>query len=306
MEQQEGIQPFDFQQGPLIRFSLLRLDDQHYHLLVNMHHIVADGWSTDLLGRELNALYRAFSMGAPSPLADLPIQYADYAIWQRTWFSGEVLKQHLNYWKNQLAGARPLQLPAEGPRDQRGNAQSALLHFQVPASISQDLLALGRQEGVTLFMTLLAAFQTLLYRWSGQEDVLVGTDFANRNQLETEALIGFFINLLALRTQVRGILPFRKLLAEVRETVLEAYQYAEMPFEMLIEHLQVERNGEQTPLVKVLLVLQNTQERLSPRCQNFMCNHSKARRPAQNLIWQSFCRNTTADSLVQSLTARIS
>jgi hypothetical protein len=254
---QEARQPCDLAKGPLLRIHLLRLERAEHVLLLTLHHIITDAWSQGVFVRELATLYRSFVAGQPSPLMPLRIQYADYALWQRQWLQGDVLEEHLAYWKQQLWRAQPLVLPAEtptaGPDGHRGTRTS----FRLSTPLSEALVTLSRQEGVTLFMLLLAAFQVLLYRLTGQEDIVVGTDSANRTQMETEGLIGFFVNLLALRTQVRGASSFRKIVQSVRATVLAAYAHQELPFEVVVEHLQKERTGKQTPLVQVLFVLQN-------------------------------------------------
>jgi non-ribosomal peptide synthetase component F len=209
--------------------------------------------------RELAALYEAFCAGKPSPLSDLPIQYADFAVWQRQWLQGEVLEAQLAYWKKQLGSNLPtLQLPTTRPRAEvktnRGVGQS----FVIPSHLSTAIQVLSRQEGVTLFMTLLAAFQVLLQRYTNQDDIVVGTDVANRNRAETEPLIGFFVNLLVLRTDLSGNPSFRELLKRVREVALGAYAHQDLPFEKLVESLRPERNLSNTPpLFQVLFVLQN-------------------------------------------------
>src|SRR6185312_5240720 len=207
--------------------------------------------------RELGTLYNAFVEGRPSPLPELPIQYADFAAWQRRWLQGSVLEAQLAYWSRQLGGVAPLELPTDRPRPAVQSYRGASQSFVLPAHLSQALKTLSQQEGVTLFMTLLAAFQTLLARWTGQSDIVVGTDIANRTRLETEALIGFFINVLVLRTQVQGTVSFRELVGRVREVVLGAYAHQDTPFEMLVERLQPRHSLDRMPLVQVLFVLQN-------------------------------------------------
>jgi len=256
--QQEGHVPFELARGPLYRAWLIKLAGQDYVLLLSLHHIISDGWSINLLVRELTSLYRAFVKGEPSPLAPLPIQYADYAHWQQQWLQGEVLREHLRYWTEQLSEARALDLPTDIPRPSRRSQQGAHSSRQLDTELMQKLMLLSRQEGMTLFMTALAAFQVLLYRLSGQTDVLVGTDSANRGHVETEGLIGFFINVLALRTRLEGNPQFQQVLRQVREMVLAAYMHQELPFEMVVEHLRLEREeGQRTPLINVLFVMQN-------------------------------------------------
>ncbi|MBD3561559.1 TauD/TfdA family dioxygenase, partial [Planktothrix sp. FACHB-1355] len=261
----EAQKPFDLEKGPLLRITLLRLNSAEHILVLTIHHIIFDGWSIGVLIREVAALYEAFSTGKASPLPELPIQYADFAVWQRNWLQGEVLETQLAYWKQQLSGNLPaLQLPVDGFASAfglrpRGNNtfQGATYSFTLPATLSSDLKTLSRKEGVTLFMTMLAAFQTLLYRWTGQEDILVGTDVANRNRRETESLIGFFVNILILRTSLAGNPSFRELLGRVLQVTLGAYAHQDLPFGKLVEILRPERSSIHTPLFQVLFVMQN-------------------------------------------------
>jgi amino acid adenylation domain-containing protein len=255
----EARRPFDLSQGPLLRVSLLRLGARDHALLLTLHHIVADGWSMGILLAELAALYRAACAGQPSPLPVLPIQYADYALWQRQWLQGALRERQLAYWKAQLAGAPTvLELPTDRPRSPRQSARGAHLNFLVPAGLAQQLKALGRQQEATLFMTLLATLQVLLLRYSGQEDLLIGTPIANRSRPEVEPLIGFFVNMLVLRTSLAGAPGFRQLLRRTRQTCLEAYAHQDLPFEQLVEALQLPRSLQQTPLFQVVFQLQNT------------------------------------------------
>ena len=250
--------PFDLTCGPLMRASLLLLDEQEYVLVVTVHHIASDEWSMGVLVGELTALYEAFSTRAPSPLPELQIQYGDFALWQREWLQGNLLETQLAYWRKQLAGAPSLtNLPVSRPRGTKPSFRGASERFVFPVALTEAIKELSQCEGVTLFITLLAALQTLLYRYSGQEDLIVGTDIANRNQVETERVIGFFVNLLALRTDMSGDPPFRKLLGRVREVTLEAYANQDVPFGKLVEVLNPERGLSLTPLVQVLCVLQN-------------------------------------------------
>jgi alpha-ketoglutarate-dependent taurine dioxygenase/acyl carrier protein len=252
--------PFDLARGPLLRVTLLILGLSEHVLLLTMHHIVSDAWSDAVFVREFAALYEAFCAGQPSPLPELSIQYADFAHWQRQWLQGEVLETLLSYWQQQLARAPTTldlkKIAGESPVTtlQEGTAQS----FVLPADLSETLRTLSRQEGVTLFMTLLAAFETLLYRYTNQDDIVVGTDIANRNRAELEPLIGFFINLLVLRTDLSGNPSFRELLRRVREVALGAYAHQDLPFAKLVEVLRPERRSSTTPLFQVLFVLQNT------------------------------------------------
>jgi amino acid adenylation domain-containing protein/non-ribosomal peptide synthase protein (TIGR01720 family) len=258
----EAQQPFDLARGPLARACLLRLDQQEYLFLLTAHHIVSDGWSTRAFIRELAALYEAFATGKPSPLSELPIQYVDYAYWQREWLRGEVLESQLAYWEQQLADSPPiLELPADRPRPAVQTLRGSTLWFDLPKSLSDAIRALGRQEKASLFMTLLAAFQALLYRYTGQEDVSVGTPIANRNRAEIEGLIGFFVNTLVLRTDLSGDPGFRELLARVREVAVSAYAHQDVPFEMLVDALQPERDMSHTPLFQVMFTLQDAPAR---------------------------------------------
>jgi len=255
---EEARQPFDLTKWPLLRVTLLHLDETEYLLLVTVHHIVADGWSMGVLVREVAALYEAFCSGKPSPLPELSVQYADYAVWQINWLQGEVLEAKLADWKQQLGqNLPPLQLPAKQPRSAVSSDRAEIQEFQLDWQVSEALNALSRQQNVTLFMTLLAALQTLLYRYTNQEDIVVGTDLANRTQVETEALIGFFVNILVLRTDMRGNPTFRQLLDRVREVTLKAYTHQDLPFDKLVEELRPDRTLSQTPLFQVLFVMQN-------------------------------------------------
>jgi amino acid adenylation domain-containing protein len=251
-------QPFDLTHGPLLRALLLRQSDDEHVLILTMHHIAADGWSIGVLFRELIALYESFVGAKPSTLPTLSIQYADYAVWQRQWLRGEVLEKLLSYWRKQLAGAPPvLELPADNPRPQVQSFRGAYETLALPEQLASDLKRLSQNQGVTLFMTCLAAFQLLLSRFSGQQDLIVGTDVANRNRVETESLIGCFTNLLPLRAKLSGDLKFSELLRQVRETTLEGYAHQDLPFEKLVEELAPERALGRNPLVQVLLVMQN-------------------------------------------------
>ena len=255
---EEARRPFDLAQGPLLRTSLVRLVDEEHILLLAIHHIISDGWSGGVLFQEITALYEAFSTGKPSPLPELPIQYADYAIWQRVWLQGEVLEQQLAYWKEHLAGAPPLlELPTSRPRPAAQSQRGAYQHLRLPRTLSESLKALSQDEGATLFMTLLAAFQILLARYAGQDDIVVGTDVANRNRIEIGGLIGFFVNQLVLRTNLSGDPSFRELLGRVREVALGAYAHQDVPFDKVVEALKPERSLSYTPLFQAKLVLQN-------------------------------------------------
>jgi amino acid adenylation domain-containing protein len=249
---------FDLTAGPLLRVSLLRLSDEEHVVLLTMHHIVTDGWSIGILIKEVAALYEAFSQGLESPLPELKLQYADYAAWQRGWLQGEVLEQQLSYWRKQLGGSPAvLELPTDRPRPAVQSFRGATCPVSLSATLTEALLELSRREGVTLFMTLLAAFQTLLYRYSGQEDVSVGAPVAGRSQRNTEDSIGYFANTLVLRTSLSGELSFRELLGRVREVSLEAFTHQDVPFEKVVEALQPKRDLSYNPLFQVLFALHN-------------------------------------------------
>ena len=254
---EEAERPFDLSRGPLIRARLLRLSPLDHVLALNLHHIVSDGWSMGVLFRELSALYQAYGSGEPSPLPELPIQYADYAIWQRDWLQGENLDVQLSYWRKQLDGLSTLQLPTDHPRPPVQTYRGASQSLELSAQLSQAIKGLSRREGVTLFMTLLAAFQTLLCRYCGQQDIAVGTPIAGRTRQEIEGLIGFFVNTLVLRADLSNNPTFKELLRQVRETTLEAYTHQDLPFEKLVEELHPERNPSISPLFQVMFILQN-------------------------------------------------
>jgi hypothetical protein len=246
---------FDLAQGPLIRTTLLKLREQDYVFLLTMHHIVSDGWSMSVFFRELSVLYTAFCLGKSSPLPELSIQYADFAVWQRQWLQGERLETQLAYWRKQLADLPLLQLPTDRPRPAVQSFRGARQLMAIPEPLYVALQALSQQEGVTLFMTLLAAFQTLLHRYTGQEDIVVGTPIANRNRAEIEGLIGFFVNFLVLRTDFSGNPSFREVLRLVREVSLGAYAHQELPFEKLVEELHPARDMSRNPLFQVTFQL---------------------------------------------------
>jgi condensation domain-containing protein len=253
----ESQKPIDLAQGPLVRILLLTLDLENAILALTVHHIVFDIWSEGVLVRELMALYPAFAAGQPSPLAKLPVQYADFAVWQRQWLRDTVLNRQISYWQQQLQNASVLELPTDYPRKVTQSARGAMQTFTFDQVLSKKLLDLSRKEGVTLFMTLLTGFMTLLSRYTGQTDIVVGTDIANRTHTETEDLIGFFVNLLVLRGDLSGNPRFSHLLQQISKMLLDAYAHQDLPFEKLIEALRLERKGAQTPLVRALFVLQN-------------------------------------------------
>jgi amino acid adenylation domain-containing protein len=264
--------PFHLARGPLARATLLRLDAEEHILLFAMHHIISDGWSTQVLYRELETLYDAFAAGRASPLPDLPIQYADFAVWQREWLHGRHgqegggLEAQLAYWKEQLGENLPvLDLPTDRSRPDLQTYRGARQEMVIPHQVTEGLKALSQREGATLFMTLLAAFQTLLFRYSGQDDLVVGTPIANRTRVETEGLIGFFANTLVLRTDLSGHPSFRRLLGRVRATALGAFAHQDLPFEKLVEELQPERDPRHTPLFRVMFAFQNIPGGLTQR-----------------------------------------
>lgn len=255
---EEARRPFDLAVGPLLRAKLLRLSPTEQVLLLTMHHIVSDGWSMGVLYRELTVLYEAYSQGKPSPLPELPIQYADYGVWQRAYLEGEVIETQLAYWKQQLAGAPPmLDLPTDRPRPPLETFQGTNQPFALSHSLSAGLKQLCRREGVTLFMALLAAFKILLSRYTRQNDIVVGTDVANRNRVEIEEIIGFFVNQLVLRTNLAGDPSFSELLQRVRNVALDAYTYQDVPFDRLVQTLNPPRYPNRAPLFQVKLTLQN-------------------------------------------------
>ncbi len=248
--------PFHLTQAPLLRLKLFQLDDTEYLLLLCMHHIVSDDWSMGVLIQELGTLYTAKSCGQPSPLPELPLQYADFAHWQREWLQGEVLETQLAYWRQQLHNISVLNLPTDRQKPAVSSYRGATQTLELPQKLTEELKALSKANGVTLFMTLLAAFKTLLYRYTHQEDIAIGSPIANRNRKEIEGLIGFFVNNLVLRTDLSGNPTFQELLGRVRELTLEAYSHQDLPFEKLVEGLP-ERNLNSHPLFQVVFNLQN-------------------------------------------------
>ncbi|HLZ63004.1 MAG TPA: amino acid adenylation domain-containing protein, partial [Ktedonosporobacter sp.] len=258
--QQEIERPFELARGPLVRFMLLRLRPDEHVLVTVISHIISDGWSLGIFNQELAKLYDAFKQGEPSPLADLPLQFADYAFWQHQWLQGERLQQELAYWKEHLQGAPTLlELPTDHPRQPVQAGRVAFYHFRLSEQLAQDLNALCQQEQVTLFMLLLAAFKVLLYRYTGQSDIVVGTVIANRTHKHLEELIGFFANTLALRTTLADSLTFLEVLSKVREGTIGAYAHPEAPFEQVVNSLRIEQNLSHAPLVQVAFFLQNEQ-----------------------------------------------
>ena len=249
---------FNLEVDALVRATLFRLSEEDHVLLLVMHHIVSDGWSMGILFRELSTLYNTFSTSRPSPLAKLPIQYADFARWQREWLQGPTLEKQIDYWKQHLAGAPAvLDLPTDRPRPKAETFAGSYRTSLLPLGLMESLNKLSRREGVTLFMTLLTAFKTLLFRYTGQEDIVVGTPIAGRNRVEIENLIGFFVNTLPLRTNLSGNRTFRQVLEHVKEVTLGAYAHQDLPFEKMIEELQPERDVAYSPIFQVMFDMQN-------------------------------------------------
>lgn len=254
----ETQRPFDLAHGPLFRVLLFQIDEQESVLLLTFHHIVIDAWSATVFYRELGALYTAFLQQQPTPLTELPVQYADFAVWQQQWLQSPTFNTQLAYWRKQLADLPPLQLPIDRPRPPKQTYRGAQQSISLPAALVESLNALSQQAGASLFMTLLAAFQTMLHRYTGQDDIVVGSPIANRNRPEIEGLIGCFTNTLVLRSDLAGNPTFRTLLARVRATVLDALAHQDLPFEKLVEELQPERDLSRTPLFQVMFVFNNT------------------------------------------------
>jgi amino acid adenylation domain-containing protein len=254
----EAQTPFDLSKGPLLRATIVKLDSRDHVLLLTMHHIVSDAWSAAIFFQELGVLYTAFAAGKPSPLPELAVQYADYAAWQRKFLQGKALEDQISYWREHLIGAPPLlQLPADRPRPEVRKFEGTYEPIPVRNDVAEAVKAFCQQEGVTPFMALLAAFKALLFRYSGQEHIVLGTDIANRTTDETEKMIGFFINLLPLHTDLTGDPTFRELVARVREVALGAYAHQDIPFDKLVQDLQPERSSSHNPIVQALFVMQN-------------------------------------------------
>ncbi|MCK5574127.1 MAG: non-ribosomal peptide synthetase, partial [Bacteroidetes bacterium] len=250
---EEAQQPFDLERAPLMRATVLRLQDKEYWVLLTLHHIISDGWSMSVLAKEIVSLYQTTVSGAPSLLPDLPIQYADFACWQKEWFRGEEVEKQVRYWREQLGGAvQVLDLPSDRPRPSVASYRGDSYEFDIPGDLSRSLEGLAREEDATMFMALLSGFHALLYRYSGQEDISVGTPIANRNRAEIEDLIGFFVNTLVMRVLFSRDLTFRQLLRKVREVTLGAHAHQDLPFEKLVEELDPERAMSHTPLFQVM------------------------------------------------------
>ncbi len=250
--------PFDLQRGPLFRVNLLRLEERVHWLIVCMHHIVSDGWSVGVLVSEMAELYSAFARGLPSPLPELPIQYVDYTAWQQEKLSGESLQAEVEYWKKQLEGTpSALQLMTNRPREGKPSSKGAQLNVQIEPELTRALKLFAQENGATLYMVLLAGFQALLHRYSGQEEILVGSPIAGRTQKATQSLIGFFVNTLVLKAKFDPSITFRQLIRQVKETTLEAYAHQELPFEKLVEELSPDRNSGRSPFFQTCFVFQN-------------------------------------------------
>ena len=254
----EARRPFDLARDLMLRGALIRLGEHEHLLAVTMHHIAFDGWSLGVLNDELAALYKSFVEGSDSAPPPPPIQYTDYAQWQRSHFKGGVLESQVSYWRRQLAGAPPVEMPTDHTRPAFPSFRGGKHHLLISRKLTDALSALSKQEGVTLFMTLLSAFQTLLYRYSGQEDVSVGSAIAGRSRTQTERLVGLFANILVLRTDLSGRPTFRELLARVRDVCLGSYAHQELPFEKLVEELEPERDLSRNPLFQVAFLFQNS------------------------------------------------
>jgi amino acid adenylation domain-containing protein len=256
---EEVLAPFDLARGPLLRMKWLRVRDEENLVLFTKHHIISDGWSVGGFLHEMATLYAAYSSGRPSPLPELPIQHSDYTVWQRNWLQGEVLEERLAFWRRQLAGAPALlELPTDRPRPAVQSHRGGWKTFSLPLDLSRAVKAFGRRHDLTLFMTLLAGFYALLHRYSGQDDIVVGSPISNRNRVETEALLGVIFNTLVLRVSLEGDPTFRELVRRVREAALGAYAHQDLPFEQLVEALQPERSLSHSPIFQVMFVLQNS------------------------------------------------
>ncbi|MFZ5515906.1 MAG: amino acid adenylation domain-containing protein [Candidatus Zhuqueibacterota bacterium] len=257
----EAQTPFDLSAGPLVRMKIAQLSEDEFAILVTMHHIISDGWSITVFIQEMAALYEAFSAGGESPLPSLTIQYPDFAHWQRQWLQGAVLDAQISFWKEQLAGCPPiLELPTDRPRPAVQSFNGATLSQFLSGATLDALKKLSREQGCTLFITLLAAFKTLLHRYSGQTDICVGTPIASRNNVETEKLIGFFVNTLVMRSDLSDDPTFLEFMRHVRETALDAYAHQDVPFETVVEAVQPERNMSHSPLFQVMFVLQEARK----------------------------------------------
>ena len=255
---EEGQTPFDLSRGPLLRVRLLRLGEREHVLLRTMHHIVSDGWSEGIFNRELSVLYEAYRQGKENPLSPLAVQYADFTLWQREWLESGAMAEGLAYWKNQLDGIpERLELPTDRPRPAAQSFAAETCEMELGRELADALRKLSRDNQATLYMTLLAAFAVLLSRYSGQQDIVIGSPIANRQEAQLEEMIGFFVNTLVMRVRLNPKASFRELLADVRNLTLDAYQHQDVPFERLVEELAPERTLNSTPFFQVSFALQN-------------------------------------------------
>ena len=271
---------FDFSTGSFLRAVVLQISNDQHILILTTHHIVADAWSMGILTRELWTLYDAIANERTSPLQELAVQYADYAVWQREWLQGDVVESQLSYWKEELKELPIFNLPTDHPRPVKQSFRGARQPLSMPKSLTTAVNELSRREGVTQFITLLAVFYVLLYRYSGQDDVVVGSPIANRNGPGVEGLIGFFVNTLVLRSDCSGEPSFREFLFRVRDVCLAAYAHQDLPFEKLVEELRPERDLSRNPLFQVMFVLQNTPR---PLPQPAGLNIERVERPASDI-----------------------
>ena len=261
----ESASPFDFEKESLCRGSLIKCNEsEEYILLIIFHHIISDGWSAGIWNRELCSLYLSYKQGIEPNLPPLPIQYADFSIWQRSWLSGDVLERQLHYWQEQLADISTLELPTDYLRPKQQSYKGSSYRFQLDKEVLDSLNSISKDNGATLFMTILSAFQGTLSKYSNQTDIVIGTAIAGRRIQETESLIGFFVNTLVLRSSTEDNQTFKELLSQVKETTLGAYSHQDIPFEQLVEHINVPRDLSRHPIFQVMFILQNNrQEELS-------------------------------------------
>ncbi|MCB0728896.1 MAG: non-ribosomal peptide synthetase, partial [Ignavibacteriae bacterium] len=250
--------PFDLSEDHMMRATLIRINDNEHILVITLHHIASDGWSISIIVKELVEFYKAYEENREADLSPLPIQYADFSMWQRNYLQGEVLEKKLGYWKDKLKDSEPLQLPVDFERPPVQSTRGAIASFSIDKEFSDSLNAISQKNGVTMFMTLLSAFNVLLYRYSGQENFTIGSPIAGRQQEETEALIGFFINTLALRSEVTGQETFNELLQKVKTSTLGAYEHQEVPFEKIVDSVVKQRDMSRSPVFQVTFALQNT------------------------------------------------
>src|SRR5262249_41780726 len=251
---EEAATGFDLSRGPLLRVKVLKLEEEEHVMLFTMHHIVSDGWSTGILIREVGALYKAFSAGEPSPLEELPIQYADFAVWQREYLAGGVLESEVEYWKGQLRDMVVVEIPTDRARPVAPSYRGGWQRAEIKKELGEGLKRLSHREGATLFMVLMAAFKVILTRYSREKDISIGTAIANRTRRESEGLIGFFVNTLVLRTDLGGNPSFRELIRREREVALGAYTHQAVPFEKLVEEINPERDLSRNPLFQIMMV----------------------------------------------------